>query len=179
VFRLLLRWRRCGFGGTECGEDAEHVPGLVGEYFAAVGNLTDFMKIAPGQKPRTSASTSTSRFETWTATFTACAGRQFPRALDRICPIEKDGKYEFATRSDDGSRVFIDDKEVVKNYGIHDRCSPRRDRIEAATTNSSMEFFPAGRRSGVHFGLDRSGQKTSETIPAKFLFTRRVPRTFL
>ncbi len=33
--------------------------------------------------------------------------------------IEKDGKYEFVTESDDGSRLSIDGKVVVNNGGVH------------------------------------------------------------
>ncbi|NHN23186.1 PA14 domain-containing protein, partial [Bacillus amyloliquefaciens] len=32
---------------------------------------------------------------------------------------EKDGKYQFATQSDDGSKLFVDGKEVVNNDGNH------------------------------------------------------------
>ena len=33
--------------------------------------------------------------------------------------VPKDGEYEFATKSDDGSRLFIDEKQVVDNGGVH------------------------------------------------------------
>ena len=29
------------------------------------------------------------------------------------------GEYEFQTTSDDGSRLYIDDKKVVENWGLH------------------------------------------------------------
>jgi hypothetical protein len=33
--------------------------------------------------------------------------------------IEKPGKYEFALSSDDGSKLYIDDKRVIDNDGLH------------------------------------------------------------
>ncbi len=33
--------------------------------------------------------------------------------------IEREGEYTFYTTSDDGSKVLIDDKEVVNNDGLH------------------------------------------------------------
>ena len=33
--------------------------------------------------------------------------------------IEKEGKYKFYTYSDDGSKLLIDDKEIVDNDGDH------------------------------------------------------------
>jgi hypothetical protein len=33
--------------------------------------------------------------------------------------VEKPGKYRFALESDDGSKLWIDDKEVVDNDGLH------------------------------------------------------------
>jgi len=33
--------------------------------------------------------------------------------------IEKEGKYNFFTRSDDGSRLWINEKQVVDNWGLH------------------------------------------------------------
>lgn len=36
-----------------------------------------------------------------------------------VITVPKDGEYQFYTKSDDGSRLFIDDKLVVDNGGIH------------------------------------------------------------
>ena len=33
--------------------------------------------------------------------------------------IDKAGEYTFATISDDGSRLFINGKQVVDNWGLH------------------------------------------------------------
>lgn len=33
--------------------------------------------------------------------------------------IKKEGKYRFFTTSDDGSRLWIDNKRIVNNWGLH------------------------------------------------------------
>src|SRR5205085_5881427 len=38
---------------------------------------------------------------------------------DGALPISKDGNYTFFLESDDGSRLFIDGKQVVDNGGLH------------------------------------------------------------
>ena len=40
-----------------------------------------------------------------------------------IMNIEKAGKYEFVVMSDDGSALYIDDKEVIMNDGLHGNVS--------------------------------------------------------
>jgi mono/diheme cytochrome c family protein len=44
---------------------------------------------------------------------------QFGVKFTGLIAIPRDGKYTFWTRSDDGSRLYIDDKEVVNNDGHH------------------------------------------------------------
>ncbi|MEZ6058318.1 MAG: family 16 glycoside hydrolase [Planctomycetaceae bacterium] len=46
-------------------------------------------------------------------------GNAFAMRFDGFLPIEKEGKYTFHIGSDDGSRLLIGGKEVVKNDGIH------------------------------------------------------------
>jgi hypothetical protein len=41
--------------------------------------------------------------------------------------IDKPGKYHFAIESDDGSKLYIDDKEVIDNDGLH---PPQRKQAE-------------------------------------------------
>jgi hypothetical protein len=43
----------------------------------------------------------------------------FALQFDGFIQIDKAGKYTFSTQSDDGSRLFIDDKKVVDNDGNH------------------------------------------------------------
>ena len=43
--------------------------------------------------------------------------------------IENTGKYNFFTKSDDGSRLWINGKKVVENWGLHGR-RERRGSVE-------------------------------------------------
>jgi hypothetical protein len=40
-------------------------------------------------------------------------------SFEGFIKINKDGIYSFSTLSDDGSKLFIDDREVVNNDGEH------------------------------------------------------------
>lgn len=43
----------------------------------------------------------------------------FALQFEGFIQIDQPGKYTFSTQSDDGSRLFIDDKKVVDNDGNH------------------------------------------------------------
>jgi hypothetical protein len=67
---------------------------------------------------------------------------QFGVKFTGLIAIPRDGKYTFSTRSDDGSRLFIDDKEVVSNDGHH----PPNDasgeiELHAGDHNFTVTFF--------------------------------------
>jgi len=51
--------------------------------------------------------------------------------------IEKSGGYNFFTKSDDGSRLWIDGKKVVENWGLH---GARERRGRADLTKGWHEF---------------------------------------
>lgn len=46
-------------------------------------------------------------------------GENFGIQLSGFIKIDKDGEYTFYSASDDGSKLLIDDKEVVNNDGLH------------------------------------------------------------
>nr|WP_295931419.1 alkaline phosphatase family protein [uncultured Dyadobacter sp.] len=52
----------------------------------------------------------------------AMAGKEgagFAVQFEGFIQIDQEGKYQFATQSDDGSKLFVDGKEVVNNDGNH------------------------------------------------------------
>lgn len=55
----------------------------------------------------------------FTLDFSGHAENDFAVQFAGSITIPRDGKYTFYTRSDDGSRLFIDDHEVVNNDGVH------------------------------------------------------------
>jgi len=62
------------------------------------------------------------------------------------------GKYTFNTRSDDGSRLYIDDKKVVDNGGWHGMRDRRANvDLTAGKHKFSAEFFEGGGGAGMEW----------------------------
>jgi hypothetical protein len=65
-----------------------------------------------------------------------------------------DGKYAFSTLSDDGVRVFIDDKLVIDNWTWH---NPTRDTtivdVDAGPHNIRVEYFEIDGGAVLQFGM--------------------------
>ena len=56
--------------------------------------------------------------------------------------MPEDGHYIFATSSDDGSRVFINDKMIIDNDGIHGVTDKQGDaELKAGKHKIRIEFF--------------------------------------
>lgn len=98
---------------------ADLQPGLIGEYFAIDGNVGDFQKV-DGKKPTLVRVDKTVNFDSVEGQFhgSKIASNLFVRWTG-VVKIATAGKYTFATESDDGSRLFINGKQVVDNGGPH------------------------------------------------------------
>ena len=90
-----------------------------------------------------------------------------------IIRIPSDGNYRFFLESDDGSRLFIDDKRIVDNGGLHpmqeaeDRCD-----LKAGDHELKVEFFQGTGEYGCRLLWMRpNGEK--EIVPASVLFHRK------
>jgi len=46
---------------------------------------------------------------------------RFAAEWDANIIINRPGEYRFYTRSDDGSRLYVDNSKVVENWGLHGR----------------------------------------------------------
>ena len=86
------------------------IQGIGYEYYEKnFPELPEFDRLAPTSKGSTDS-------------FSLSAAKRkndFGIRFQAILTIPKDGEYTFYTSSDDGSRLFIDDKTVVENGGIH------------------------------------------------------------
>ncbi len=71
------------------------------------------------------------------------------------------GKYVFDLASDDGSRLFVDGKLVIDNWGQHSIQSRTYsiDLEKGRYYNIKIEYFQAGGSSGVMLGLREAGDK--------------------
>lgn len=103
--------------------------------------------------------------------FTA-GNESFAMRFEGFIQIDKPGKYTFSTQSDDGSKLFINDKEVVSNDGNH-----------AVQEKSGSVELKAGRHpiridyynNGGGFWLDafyKGPGLTKQLIPADKLFIK-------
>ncbi|MCY2954962.1 MAG: PA14 domain-containing protein [Planctomycetota bacterium] len=90
-----------------------------------------------------------------------------------IIRIPSDGRYRFFLESDDGSRLFIDGKQVVDNGGRHsmrevaDRCD-----LKAGDHEIKIEFFQGDVSAGCRF-LWRPPEGKKEIVPPSVLFHRQ------
>lgn len=115
---------------------AQRLPGLAYDYYEAdLPELPEFDRL----KPKTSGSTETISL--------AVAERKNDIALrfHGIITIAKEGEYEFFTKSDDGSRLYIDEKLVVENGGIHPE-QERSGKIKLTTGEHTIRvvYFDGG-----------------------------------
>ena len=74
------------------------------------------------------------------------------------CP--KDGIYTFETSSDDGSRLYIDDKAVVNNDGVHpNRAAKGQVRLKAGKRKIEVRYFEGGGEQNLYVGWSGPGVK--------------------
>jgi len=98
---------------------ADLQPGLIGEYFAQKDGVGDFIKL-DGQKPTLVRVDKTVNFDSVEGNFHGSKlATNFVVRWSGVVKIATAGKYTFITESDDGSRLFIDGKQVVDNGGSH------------------------------------------------------------
>merc|ERR1712176_1075857 len=66
--------------------------------------------------------------------------------------IKKSGLYEFATNSDDGSRMIMEGSVVVDNDGLHGmRMRSGQVQLESGEHEIILEFFEKGGNAGMQF----------------------------
>jgi len=85
--------------------------------------------------------------------------------------IKAAGKYTFNTRSDDGSRLSIDDKQIVDNAGWHGMRDKRGSvELTAGKHNFSAEMFEGGGGAGMEWKYNGPDTGNKEIIvPGKVL----------
>ena len=82
------------------------------------------------------------------------------------------GSYQFATNSDDGSRLYIDDKPIVDNWGSHSmRKKTGKVTLAAGDHEIEVTFANFGGGAGCIVTWTPPGKKES-TLPASALFHR-------
>lgn len=148
-------------------------PGLVGEYFEFGEELDNYPDVA-NKKPKVKRVDKTVNFDAGDGEFEGTGlSEQFFARWTGIIKIEKDGKYKFITNSDDGSRLFIDGKEVVDNGGLH-AAEEKEGEVELKAGNHEIkiEFFENGGQAVCQVSWEPAGG-AREVVPEKVLFHKK------
>jgi cytochrome c553 len=86
-----------------------------------------------------------------------------------VLAVPQNGEYEFFTKSDDGSRLYIDDRLVVENGGIHP-AQERKGKITLTAGDHAIRvaYFDGGGNTALTVSWKGPGIEKEE-IPAKVL----------
>ncbi len=89
---------------------------------------------------------------------------------DGYLEIEKDGLYTFRMWSDDGSILWIDDKEIVNHDGLHG-ISMKENAVQLAKGfhKVKIQFFDAGGGRFLSFNIKRPDDAFWITVPSEML----------
>ena len=145
-------------------------PGLSGEYFDMGSLLEDFPTIPADKKPVLKRVDKTINFESTQEGFhgTQLVDFFFIRWTGKI-RIPKDGNYTFILESDDGSRLFIDGKQIIDHNGLHGMEEKSGGaELKAGDHDIKIEFFENDVDAGCKFLWQPPGA-TKEIVPASAL----------
>jgi len=145
-------------------------PGLWAEFFAFDSALEDFPAIPADKKPAVQRLDKTidvdAGDDAWPGT--QLSTHFYIRWTGKL-HIPQDGKYTFFLNSDDGSRLFIEGKQVVDNGGLHaaQEKSGEVD-LKAGDHDLKLEFFQNEGEAVCKFSWQPPG-KDKEIVPAAAL----------
>ena len=98
-------------------------------------------------------------------------GDNFGLVFEGFLPIEKKGNYTFHLGSDDGSRLVIDDIEVVKNDGIHPHSvASGTTKLDAGPHAIRIEYFEKGGEQSLSLEYEHKFL-TRQDVTHKFTLT--------
>ncbi|HWP45624.1 MAG TPA: PA14 domain-containing protein [Candidatus Limnocylindrales bacterium] len=107
-------------------------------------------------------------------------GNQFSIEWRGFIAIQETGEYSFATQSDDGSSLYINDRPVVDNGGVHGLKMARGQiSVKAGIYPIRIRYFQVGGNYGLVL-LWARGDQSLEPLPSSFLLPPSVrPRDYL
>ena len=151
----------------------EPEPGLVCDFFNVGQELSDF----PDLKDQKATKTWMDKEVNVDAGDGAWPNTELPDYFyvrwTGVIRAEKDGKHKFYTESDDGSRLFIDGKQVVDNGGLHAAEEKSGEaELNAGDHELKLEFFENTGGASCKFSWEAPGG-LKETVPAKVLFHKK------
>ena len=110
---------------------------------------------------------------------------QFALRFDGTIRLDKDGEYRFLVGSDDGSRLLIDEKEIVKVDGVHPFQQARKAvKMTAGLHTVVVEYFEQGGEESLQVDFEGPGTTqmplaTIITAPATQKGTAAPPEDFV
>ena len=152
---------------------ADPVPGLVGEYYALSDSVEDFPKIAADKKPTLKRVDKTINFRSTGPTFPDTKlDNHFAIRWTGIIRIPKEGKYTFYLESDDGSRLLIDNKQVIDNGGLHEMQEQAGDvELKAGDHEIRIDYYENENDGGAGCVLRwKSADQARQVAPESALF---------
>jgi len=149
-------------------------PGLIGEYYKLESAMEDFPQIPPDQKPNPRRIDKQINWDSVTETFAGTSfDVHFYARWTGLLRISKPGKYTFYTESDDGSRLWVDGKQIVENGGLHSR-EEKSGEVQLAEGDHEfkVDLFQNEGEVGLKVSWEGAGL-AKEIIPEKALFHRK------
>ncbi len=134
-------------------------PGVLAEFFSgSIQTLDSFGSLTPMAAPAPAVRTSTP--------FALIGGDNFGARFTALIDIPTSGLWTFATTSDDGSRLFIDDALVVDNDGLHGPdLRTGSVNLSAGLHSFEVQFFELGGGEFLQVSWQEPGQSTLVDIP--------------
>lgn len=95
-------------------------PGLIGEYFSFDSDVVDFPAVPASREPTLKRVDLQINFPAVEGEFYGTGMKDsFYVRWSGLIEAPVSGQYTLSTESDDGSRVFVDGKQIVDNHGLH------------------------------------------------------------
>lgn len=172
----LFHSKQQAAAGTPAPPEEGLRPGVVGEYFDLGAGIEDFPELGD-KKPSLRRVDRRIAFGNADEEFhgSKLSDHFFVRWTG-VLWIPKDGKYTLYTESDDGSRLFVDGKQVVLNGGLH----PMEEQsgqveLKAGKHEFKVEFFENEGGAGCRV-LWEGPELPKAVIPSRALWHPRDPQ---
>jgi hypothetical protein len=157
-------------------QEAQDVkPGLIGEYFSFDSAIQDFPNVAADQKP---VLRRIDKQINWEATPDKFAGTElsdhFYVRWTGILRLSKSMRITFYTESDDGSRLYIDGKQIIDNGGLHSMEEKSGDPLDLAAGDHEIrvDLFENEGDVGIKLSWEPAGQ-AKEIMPETLFYHRK------
>ena len=153
-------------------------PGLLGEYFAFDHALTNFPGLGDTDRPAFVRIDPQVAFDPTPGSFHAAKlTDHFFVRWSGVLTVPQTGIYTLYTVSDDGSRLWIDEKLIVDSGGLHSMIKATGEvNLGGGTHTIRIEYFESGGDAGCVVGWKTPGGQQGP-IPAEVLFMTKTRRT--